>query len=205
MTENKYQDDLTAIRSMMERSSRFISLSGMSGIAAGVIALLGAVFTFYLFHQQGSDYLSAERDVYSPEFLNQLIITAIVILGISLGAGIYFTMRKSRRMGLKVWTNTTKYLLINLCVPLVAGGLFCLALIHHGLFALLAPATLVFYGLALINASKYTYTEIYYLGLIELLLGIIACFWLGYGLIFWTVGFGLLHIIYGFLMYRKYP
>lgn len=204
MAAEKYQDDLTAIRSMMERSSRFISLSGLSGVAAGLIALVGGCWALYLLHQQGRDYLTASEMAYSTAFFTQLFITALLILILAIAAAAYFTVRKSKRSGLKIWTSATRQLLVNLFIPLIIGGIGCLALFYHGQLQLLAPATLIFYGLALINASKYTFQEIYYLGLLEACLGLISCFLIGYGLIFWIVGFGVLHIIYGILMQRKY-
>lgn len=199
-----YQEDLTAIRSMMERSSRFISLSGLSGVAAGLIALVGGIWAFYLLHEKGRDYLSPSVMPYSAEFFIRLFWIAVLILVLALAAASYFTVRKSKRSGLKIWTPATRQLLVNLFVPLVIGGICCLALIYHGHIQLLAPATLLFYGLALINASKYTFQEIYYLGLLEAALGLLGCFLIGYGLILWIIGFGLLHIIYGILMQRKY-
>jgi hypothetical protein len=136
--------------------------------------------------------------------VSQLVVTAIIILLLSIFGGIYFTIRKSKKEDLPIWTNTTKQLLINLFVPLIAGGIFCCALLYHQLFIFITPATLLFYGLALINASKYTYDEIYYLGIFEIILGLAAAFFLEKGLLFWAIGFGLLHILYGIKMYRKY-
>ena len=89
-------------------------------------------------------------------------------------------------------------------IPLITGGLFCLALLYHGLAGLVAPATLVFYGLALVNASKYTLHDIRNVGYCEIVLGLASLFFLGYGLEVWVIGFGILHIIYGSLMYWKY-
>ena len=200
----QYQEDLTAIRSMMERSSRFISLSGLSGVAAGAVALLGGCWALYLLHKEGRDYISHSAMAYSPAFLTRLLVIAVLILIIAITSAAYFTVRKSKRSGLKIWTAATRQLLVNLFVPLLIGGICCMALLYHGQIQLLAPATLIFYGLALINASKYTFQEIYYLGLLEASLGLISCFLIGYGLLFWIAGFGILHILYGVLMQRKY-
>jgi uncharacterized membrane protein HdeD (DUF308 family) len=69
----------------------------------------------------------------------------------------------------------------------------------------LAPsATLVFYGLALINASKYTVRDVFYLGICEIVLGVLSMFLTGFTLLFWALGFGILHILYGTIMYFKY-
>lgn len=202
--KEKHQQDLAQIRSMMERSSRFISLSGASGIGAGIVALTGAGVAYYLFHKNGISYFDGKRNIYSQELINQFIVLAGLILLTALATGIYFTVRKSKKNNLTIWNKTTKNLLTALLIPLVTGGLFCLALLYHGLFYLLAPATLIFYGLALVNAAKYTYGDIKNLGYAEIALGIITSFFVGYGLVSWAIGFGLLHIIYGVVMYKKY-
>lgn len=201
---NDPKDNLQHIRQMMERSSRFISLSGLSGVVAGVIALIGAGIGYYILLHNGIDYTDDVRQSAPYDLLIKMILLAVVILIAAISFGILFTVRKSRRNGLGIWTNTTKQLLLNLFGPLSAGGIFCLALLYHGAIAFIAPATLAFYGLALVNASKYTYSDIQYLGYCEIFLGLMAMFLIGYGLIFWALGFGVLHIIYGLIMYRKY-
>ncbi|MFC3333928.1 hypothetical protein [Flavobacterium palustre] len=199
----KHQEDLLHIRSMMERSSRFISLSGLSGVFAGITALIGGGFAFQLLEANGIDCLNGKAE-YSAELIQQLIIIAVAILLLALFFGILFTVRKSRKNNLAIWTATTKKMLLGLFVPLLAGGLFCIALIYHGMFVLVAPATLIFYGLALINAGHYTFSDIKYLGFSEVVLGCIAMFFLGSGFVFWMLGFGVLHIFYGLLLFKKY-
>ncbi|APA00027.1 MULTISPECIES: hypothetical protein [Flavobacterium] len=200
----KHQEDLLHIRSMMERSSRFISLSGLSGVFAGISALIGGGFAFKLLEANGIDYLDGKNQEYSPELIQQLITIASLILLLALFFGILFTVRKSRKNNLAIWTATTKKMLLGLLIPLLAGGLFCIALIYHGMFVLVAPSTLIFYGLALINAAHYTFSDIKYLGISEVILGIIALFFLGSGFVFWMIGFGVLHIFYGLLLLKKY-
>ena len=119
-------------------------------------------------------------------------------------SGAYFTIRKSKKNNLTIWDSTTKKLLVNFAIPLAIGGLFCAGLLYHHLHGLLAPTTLIFYGLALFNAGNYTYSDVKYLGLCEISLGIISVFFLGYGLFFWAIGFGILHIVYGIVMHKKY-
>ena len=176
MESKNYQEELAHIRQMMERSSRFISLSGLSGVIAGIVALLGSVYVYFVFQREGIDYFDGERNIYG----------------------------KSKKKNLKIWDSITKKLLFNFAIPLVAGGIFCIALWYHNFFPLIAPSMLIFYGLALINAERYTLSDVKYLGICEVVLGMIALFWLGWGLIFWAIGFGFLHIFYGILMYRKY-
>ena len=203
MTE-KHQDDLVHIRSMMERSSRFISLSGLSGVFAGLSALLGGVYVYQLFKVNGIEYFEDNHQLYSTSLITELILTAFVILFFALAFGIFFTVRKSKKLNLPIWTSATKNMLFNLAIPLIAGAVFCFALVYHQMFILVAPSTLIFYGLALLNAEKYTYSDIKYLGFSELILGSIALFFVGYGLVFWILGFGILHIFYGLLLFKKY-
>ncbi|MCZ8229255.1 hypothetical protein [Flavobacterium sp.] len=203
MTE-KHQEDLVHIRSMMERSSRFISLSGLSGVFAGLSALLGGVYVYQLFKANGIEYFEDNNQLYSASLITELILTAFVILFFALAFGVFFTVRKSKKLNLPIWTSATKNMLFNLAIPLIAGAIFCFALIYHQLFVLVAPSTLIFYGLALLNAEKYTYSDIKYLGFSEVILGSVALFFLGYGLVFWILGFGILHIFYGLLLFKKY-
>ncbi|MGL2987704.1 hypothetical protein ACSVH5_08920 [Flavobacterium sp. RSSA_27] len=203
MTE-KHQEDLVHIRSMMERSSRFISLSGLSGVFAGLSALLGGVYVYQLFKANGIEYFADNHQLYSTSLITELILTAFVILFFALAFGIFFTVRKSKKLNLPIWTSATKNMLFNLAIPLIAGAVFCFALVYHQMFILVAPSTLIFYGLALLNAEKYTYSDIKYLGFSEVVLGSIALFFVGYGLVFWILGFGILHIFYGLLLFKKY-
>jgi hypothetical protein len=200
---------LAEIRDLMERSSRFISLSGLSGVSAGVIALLGASTAFFVldFNERCFNINQYFTDKLNTKLNNPilfLVIDALIILVFAIAAGIYFTTRKARKKGLKVWDSATKRLVINLAIPLAAGGIYCIILFLHGLIYLVAPATLIFYGLALLNAAKYTLHEVKVLGIIEIILGLMASWLVVYGLLFWAVGFGVMHIVYGLMMYFRY-
>ncbi|WP_029297521.1 hypothetical protein [Chryseobacterium hispalense] len=204
MESKNYHEDLSHIRSMMERSSRFISLSGLSGVVAGLAAIIGAVYVYFVFQREGIDYFDGERNVFGLSLVKELVMVGVIILVVALLSGYIFTANKSRRKGLKIWDATTRRLLVTFAVPLVTGGFFCLALLYHHLFVFIAPATLLFYGLALVSAERYTLTDIKYLGYCQIILGLISLFFLGWGLLFWTIGFGALHIVYGLIMHKKY-
>ncbi len=204
--ENKtqYLEDISQIRSMMERSSRFISLSGLSGVFAGVYALAGAFLAHQIINREiGINYQAKFLNLSSGR-LEQLVIIALAVLALAIGTGIILTTQKARKSGLKIWDKTAKLLTINLLIPLVTGGILCLIFLHHGLVGVVAPSTLIFYGLSLINASKYTFTDIRYLGFAEIALGLVSAYYVGFGLYFWALGFGILHILYGAIMYFKY-
>jgi hypothetical protein len=203
MDSQEHLKAITDIRSMMERSSRFISLSGLSGIFAGIFALCGAYMAYTKLNSLNGIYKLLDRGAFIDVVIYLLLDASIVLLA-SLAVGIALTVRNSKKKGVKIWDTTSKRLLINLMIPLVTGGFFCLIFLYHGLVGFVAPATLIFYGLALINASKYTLNDIRYLGICEIVLGLTASVYIGYGLFFWAAGFGLLHIIYGSVMYFKY-
>lgn len=205
-TEQEYIKDLTEIRSMMERSTRFLSLTGWSGIMAGIYALAGSYIAYKLFYLNSSDnvnYSSIERQEISGNVIN-LILLALVILALAIGTAVFLSYRKSKKSGERLWNAAARRLIINMAIPLVTGGIFILILISKGLLGLIAPLTLIFYGLALLNASKFTFEEFKYLGIIEIVLGLIASYFIGYALLFWAIGFGIMHIIYGIYMHLRY-
>jgi len=208
---NEHLQQLSEIRTMMERSTRFISLSGLSGVFAGTYALIGAAAAYLrldaYFYSLTYDFNPGRSGRYDSELLNHLLfllVDGLAVLGLSLLTGYIFSARKARRHGESLLNKVALRMLVNLFIPLVSGGLFCLLLLYHGNIRLVPAATLLFYGLALINASKYTFHDIRYLGLSEIALGLLAGYFARYGLLFWTVGFGVLHILYGSLMYFKY-
>ncbi|HTQ63485.1 MAG TPA: hypothetical protein VMI12_01735 [Puia sp.] len=198
-------DTLRDIKKIMERSSRFISLSGLSGLSAGICAVVGG----YIAHDWIESYNHNNRAGLrlaesSHDLKNKLILLALAVLIAALAFSFYFTWNKAKKNNLPIWDHTSKKLLINLLIPLGTGGLFVIGMLYHNAWQFVAPSCLVFYGLALVNASKYTLTDIRYLGLLEIILGIINLYFAEYSLYFWAIGFGLLHIIYGLIMWWKY-
>ncbi len=204
---SQQQDPLAAlheIRNIMDRSSRFISLSGLSGISAGLTALAGAAVVQWYFGEHQIAYRGKYEILLKQEAVLFLLIVALVVLVVALGLASFFTIRRAGSNRQPVWDRKSQRLLANLSLPLTAGGIFCTVLLYHDSVFLVAPAMLVFYGLALINCSKYTFSDIRYLGICELLLGLMSGFFTGYGLLSWTIGFGVLHIVYGAMLYFKY-
>jgi hypothetical protein len=201
------EETLTEIRHLMERSSRFISLSGFSGIFAGVYAILGALAAWYYMNFTYPANTAGRFDASGADdqsLLTFLLLDAVAVLLLAVGTGIFLTTRKAKKDGNSLLDAAAKKLILNLCIPLVAGGVFCLALIYHGDTDYVAPAMLIFYGLSLLHASKYTRDDVRSLGISELCLGTISLFIPGYGLLLWALGFGVLHIVYGAYMYNKY-
>jgi hypothetical protein len=203
MESKDYLKDITEIKDLMNKSSRFMSLSGLSGILAGIYALIGAFFA----KTKYDDFINLESNNYSSRttILNfELILIALTVIALAMITGIILTYRKSKKSEQSMWDTSSKRLLFNFFVPLLTGGLFCLSLIQYQVYGLVAPATLVFYGLACLNASKYTVGDVRYLGISNIVLGLISTQFIGYGLYFWALGFGGLHIFYGAMMHFKY-
>ncbi len=200
----KPEQELAEIKSMMERSTRFLSLSGLAGILAGVYALLAAGLTYFWIYYPGAPFGNKNSLIQEEQILNKLVSTALLVLCIAVGTAWFLSRRKSEQKAQQFWTPAGRRFVLALFIPVVTGAIFCLALTLQGQFAFVAPATLIFYGLGLLNASHFTLSDIRYLGFGQLILGLFTGFFPDYGLLLWTLGFGFLHIIYGTLMYLKY-
>lgn len=199
-----YLEDISEIRHIMERSSNFISLSGLSGIMAGIYALIGSFISYRIVYLERS--LFGVREVYVNESATiiKLAVVASLVFILALSTGIWLTAKKNKRKSFSFSDEGFINLITNLSIPLISGGLFILILVNRGYYGIVAPSFLIFYGLSLINGSKYTLKDIRLLGIIEVVLGLICALLPGYGLIFWAIGFGVMHILYGSMMYYKY-
>ena len=203
--EQDYIQHIAEIRSMMERSSKFLSLSGWAGIMAGMYALSGAYIAYKILHFNPDQIVGSTLNSESLSAgLGKVIFLATIVLILAVGTAILLSYKKAHKRGEKVWNATSRRLLASMAVPLVAGGILILILLLKGLIGLIAPLTLLFYGLALYNASRYTYDEVRSLGMIQIVLGLIGSYFIAYGLFFWAVGFGVVHIAYGIYMHISY-
>lgn len=208
-TPKEQLDAIKDMRNLMERSSRFLSLSGLSGVAIGIIALIGAAALYIQFDlpllNSGFEYklASIQATLDDKNFLF-LIADALIVLLVAVIAGILMSINQSKKLQLPSWDLTAKRLLINLFIPLAAGGVLCLIMMTKGELGYLIPVTLIFYGLSLVNASKYSFDEIRTLGVLQTVLGLIAAWLPDYALLLWATGFGILHIGYGLLIHTKH-
>ena len=204
MEANKYLNDISEIKNMMNRSSRFISLSGLSGILAGVYSLIGAYLAYQTIYFDGAELGSYKTLVISEYAVYKLLAIASTVIVLSIITGIFLTVRKAKKEGEKIMDKSSQRLVLNFLIPLITGGILIIYLIEKEQFSLIAPLTLIFYGLACVNASKYTVGDIRYLGITLLLLAFLSLWFIGYGLLFWSLGFGVCHIFYGAMMYFKH-
>ena len=183
---------------MMQKSSKFLSLSGLSGILAGTYALIGAGIVYSM----RASFVSPLR-FNSSEFLTVTII-AVLVMVLSFVTGVAFSVRKAKKNHTTVWNKVSRLFIMSFLVPLITGGLFAIILVTKREFGLVSPVTLLFYGISLVNASRYSFETLRNLGFTFIILGLINTLFIGYGLYFWMFGFGVCHIVYGTFMYLKY-
>lgn len=200
----KPEQELAEIKSMMERSTRFLSLSGLAGILAGIYAFAGAGIAWYWIYFPSTEYSTGTETISQADLQFNLLVLALIVLLLAIGTAYLLSQQKSQKKSQQFWTPASKRFLLALFLPVVAGGLFSFALIHESSYQLIAPATLIFYGLGLINASHFTLGEIRNLGIGQLILGLIGAFFPDFGLVCWALGFGVLHVLYGSMMYYRY-
>ncbi len=199
MSDEDYLKDISEIKNLMNKSSRFISLSGLSGILAGIYALIGAALTYYLVIIYSEGILILDGWVF-----NTVMFILFMTAFLSAATGIFLTTRKAKKTGENIWDNSSRRLLLNFLIPLIVGGLYCLIILGQGKYGQTGGLMLIFYGLALVSASKYSIGDIKYLGFIEIGLGLTATLFPGFGFWLWVVGFGIMHIVYGTWMHFKY-
>lgn len=208
MENQQYIDQLKDIREMMDRSSRFLSLSGLSGILAGLYACIGAALVHFILKTHRTSYLTSygklEGHFFESRTFLLIVGIAAAVLFLSVLTAVVLSQRKAKKTGQSIWNKSSRRLLINFAIPLTTGGIFGILLLRDQHYGLIASVTLIFYGLALVNASKYTYETLRSLGMAFIVLGMLSEVFPGYGLYFWAAGFGLLHIIYGTYMYLKF-
>ena len=187
---------------MMERSTKFLSLAGWSGIVTGIFGLASASIAIWMIGSTGSPAIVGYEGL-DPEALELLLLTVITLL-VSIATVVLFSYRKSSQKGEPVWNAAARRLVLNMAIPLLAGAIMSVILWHNGVAGLIPAAMLVFYGMAMLNAGNFTYGEVRYLGMIELALGLLAAQFSGFSLIFWAMGFGVMHIAYGIYLHVRY-
>ncbi|MHA7128061.1 hypothetical protein [Algoriphagus namhaensis] len=198
------QQELAEIKSMMQRSTRFISLSGSSGLLIGLMACTASALVYYWLYSPGPPWGEVSSHKLTSDLLYRIIFIAISLAALSLLVAFWLTKKRSKVSSENLWSPASRRFLSALFFPMAIGGFMCLGRLWTQDYESLASLMLIFYGLGLVNASYFTLGEIKFLGYAQILLGLLAILLPGYGLLLWTLGFGLCHIGYGGLMYYKY-
>lgn len=205
---DQHLEDIQVIRKIMEESSRFLSLSGLSGIVAGLLGIAGAVAAQLIVTK-----VAAPEDWYMQPLASgpgglqawlPLFMVMGVVLVLAFSGAVLFSMRKAKKSGHKAWTPVTRRMLASLLIPLGTGGLFILLTAGTVPAGVTAASSLIFYGLAVVSAGKFTFGEIHWLGVLEVLTGLVCLLLPQYSIIVWAIGFGVIHIAYGLFMHLRY-
>ncbi len=204
MLSHNKQDDIAQIRAIMERSTRFLSLSAWASLLAGVYALVGAWLAYkYIYFAPQVLYGHLQNNLFAPQVVPLLLIAGSVFV-MAAATGIGLSWHKARKAGERLWTRSARRALANFVIPMMAGVVFIVVLYVRGYYGLIAASTLIFYGLALLNAGNFTFSDVRTLGMLQMFTGLLAAIFPSKGLLFWAMGFGLLHIVYGVLLHWKY-
>lgn len=204
MKEKDIHSELASIRTLMERSSKFLSLSGLSGVLAGIYALIGAFIGYRIVNEKYNSLSISDSYTDNSLIYHQLILIATLVLLLSVLSGILLSIRQAKKRGENYWNPVSRRLISSMLIPLFTGGLFIIILFLRLEYDLIASTCLIFYGLSLISASQYTFSDVKWLGFCQIILGLLAALIPASGLLFWVIGFGILHIIYGTVMHFKY-
>ena len=202
MKNTDYREDLAEIRIMMDRSTRFRSVPGWAGILAGLYAITAAWIAHECF---GLKILFAQSPLIQPAHAKQTIGLGILLLLTSMTTAITLSIRQAKGKGTPLWNQTTRRMLVSFSIPLLTGGVVLVFLMVQGLLDWVFPFSLIFYGLALHNAGRESIPELQFLGYLELGLGLVACFMSSCSVLLWLMGFGGLHLLYGWYITQKYP
>ena len=199
-----YMQDIAEMRTLMERSSKFLSLSGLAGVLAGIYALAGALFAYVALDFDPVPAFDSRTAGNLSSDLPEIILVALTVLILAVGTAIFLSYKRAMKRREKFWNPTTRRLLTHMAVPLLTGGFLILIFIAKGWIGLMAPFSLLFYGLALFAVSKFTFEEVKGLGLIQIGLGLFSSYFIEYGLVCWALGFGIAHIVYGIYLHYRY-
>ncbi len=203
MNQKDLINQIGQIRSLMEKSSKFMSISGLSGVLIGSYALIGAVVAYIMLYGFNSQF--GYRDHYvNSESIPALVFIGLAVLIVSIGTGYYMAKQKAKKSGQSMWNPTSKALFQAMAIPLLTGGILALILVYQQNFGMIASTLLIFYGLSLSAASSFSFRELRWLGVLDIVLGLLALCFPGYGIYFWAAGFGVLHIIYGLIVHQRY-
>lgn len=202
--QNELYSTLNEIKTMMNRSSRFLNVSPAAPIVVGIYAVVAA-WTANRIYNGGWD-IAPMLSVDTPYRMRMLSLAAIGLVALSVVTAALLCRYEARRRGERLTIDAAaRRLIFNFALPLVVGGVLCFALLANGYYGISSSIMLVFYGMALTSASNHTFSSVRYLGYAELLLGLIDAFCQGYGLMFWTIGFGAMNIVFGaaFMIFGK--
>jgi len=180
-------DNLSFIRQTMERATAFTAVPGWGGVAMGVLALAAA--------------LVADTRPSAAEWAATWLVTSA--LALTLGG---WTMAaKARRAGTTVFSYSGRRFVLSYLPPLAVGALLSGVLVRAGLYEALPGTWLLLYGTGVVTGGAFSVRVVPLMGLCFMGLGVVALFGpAGWGNVLMAAGFGVLHIVFGLIIARRY-
>jgi hypothetical protein len=184
---DRAMENLRYIRETMERSSSFTHVSGLGGVAMGVIALI------------------ASAGAAATDNIWIWLVTWIGAAAASFGVAALMMARKSRAEGMVLLNGPGRKFAWNVTPPLVVGAFLTVALVRAGFIDMLPGVWLLLYGAGVVTGGSYSVRVVPVMGVAFMALGVAALFapavW---GTAFMAAGFGGLHIAFGLVIWRKH-
>jgi hypothetical protein len=184
---DRAMDNLRYIRETMERSQSFTAVSGLGGVLMGLIAL-------------GATFLALRA-----ETTGAWVAVWMGAAALSLSTALAAMTLKARAVGGSLLVGAGKKFAWNLTPPLLVGGVLTLAMTQAGAAELLPGVWLLLYGTGVVTGGAFSVRVVPLMGLTFMLVGAAALFApAAWGNLFMAGGFGLLHIVFGAVIWRKH-
>jgi len=184
---DRAMDNLQFIRETMERSAVFTSVPGYGGALMGATAVGAAIIA----HSQ-------------PLITNWLIVW-LVEAALAFSIGFFALWQKSKNSGESLASVPAKKFALAFAPPIVAGIILTALFYYRGFFEFLPCAWLTLYGTAVVTGGAYSVKIVPTVGWIFVALGAVAAFAPARaGNLLMALGFGVLHIVFGSIVARRY-
>jgi len=203
MEHQKHLENLSELKSILSKNTRFLSFSGLSGVIAGITALAGEYlfYNLYLATFSSSSNYADVRNLADMKLFYSALLIALSIIGISVIVGVILARKKIRMQGSTVNRDLLKNTLIHILVPILVGGAICFVASFTDHFIYIPAFLLIFYGLGLFNGSRFSFDDLKIVGLVFMGLGLITYAYPNLSMWTWGLGFGVGHILYGLRVY----
>jgi len=200
MNNKNYLEDISQIKNLMAESSKFLVFTtGLSGLFSGLFAIAGITYIYFLAEGKVNDIQELVTN-----YKSTIAIVLVVTLAFSTLITFLLTKRNAKSNGQNPWNPIAKKMVFNFYSVGILGGIYVLILFFQEKYEFIVELMLIFYGMALLNGSKYTFDQVKFLAYIQIALGLICSLYPTHDFWFWIVGFGFVNLIYGGIMYFGY-
>ncbi len=180
-------DNLEFIRETMERSGQFTAVPGYGGILMGVTAVAAAFI--------------ANSQIYLRDSLMTWLIEAVLAFSI----GLLAMWQKSKIAGTSLMSAPAKKFAMSFAPPLIVGVAIILGVWRSGDYYVMPPICMLCYGAAVVCGGAFSARVVPVMGWCFMALGAVS-FLLptNYGNLMMAASFGLLHVVFGAIIARRY-